>query len=388
MSNKITALTLVPAFLLAVFMVCPAWANPVSGPCSNCHIMHNSQGNSMVDPDGPNEKLLTTDCLGCHSSTSGSEGISSIGAPIVYNSAAPTFGNKYKDGPNQGLAGGNFYFVEHVADNRGHNIFEANPDDELSMPPSGRTILCGTGSCHSNLNIPYAGAAKTYLHGCNACTKCHMMATDTDTSAYAGSWHHMPQTKGRFAGRHYSPEEGGWVRNWWRHLATPHVSSRQVGPAGYEDPDWEYTVSATDHNDYREGPSASTYSKTYSVSGFCGGCHQSFCQSAPDEDGLFHRHPAYNVVIPDSGEYADAFGASHTYDPLVPIGQAIDPTYAGDQDPKATVELGVDKVMCLSCHRAHGSPYPDMLRWDYDEMYSGAGDGEGCFKCHTQKDGI
>jgi hypothetical protein len=48
-------------------------------------------------------------------------------------------------------------------------------------------------------------------------------------------------------------------------------------------------------------------------------------------------------------------------------------------------------VMCLSCHRAHGSPYNDMLRWDYDGMVAGNGsgggnDGTGCFKCHSEKD--
>ncbi len=46
-------------------------------------------------------------------------------------------------------------------------------------------------------------------------------------------------------------------------------------------------------------------------------------------------------------------------------------------------------VTCLSCHRAHGSPYADLLRWDYDTMIAGnAGDatGKGCFVCHTTKD--
>ncbi|MFC1513206.1 cytochrome c3 family protein [Thermodesulfobacteriota bacterium] len=46
-------------------------------------------------------------------------------------------------------------------------------------------------------------------------------------------------------------------------------------------------------------------------------------------------------------------------------------------------------VMCLSCHRAHGSEYPDMLRWDYNTMIvndeQGA-TGTGCFVCHSSKD--
>jgi len=391
MTSKTTALILTA--LMTVFMTCPVWANPVTGPCSNCHIMHNSQDSSMVDPDGPNDKLLTTDCLGCHSSSGGSEAVSSIGAPIVYNTAAPTYGNKYKDGPNQGLAGGNFYFVEHVADNRGHNVFVDNPDDVLDYAPLNRSRFCTgePGGCHASLNQVCTGNHFPELTGVQGCTKCHMTARrNIDNVPYGNQWHHHPQSTGRYAGIYWSNEPHGWVKNWYRHVSTPHQGYRNVGAVGYEDPDWELTSSASDHNDYREAPpSGGAYCKSYSVSGFCGGCHQNFCEAAPDENDQFHRHPAYNVVIPDSGEYANAFGAEHAYDPLVPVGQAISNQYPGDQDPKATVELGADKIMCLSCHRAHGSPYPDMLRWDYDEMQAGGGggDGEGCFKCHTNKDG-
>ena len=35
------------------------------------------------------------------------------------------------------------------------------------------------------------------------------------------------------------------------------------------------------------------------------------------------------------------------------------------------------RVFCLTCHRAHASPYPDAMRWDYG---NGAG---GCLECHT-----
>ncbi|MGB9716198.1 MAG: cytochrome c3 family protein [Thermodesulfovibrionales bacterium] len=43
--------------------------------------------------------------------------------------------------------------------------------------------------------------------------------------------------------------------------------------------------------------------------------------------------------------------------------------------------------MCLSCHRAHGSPYADILRWNYDEMRTGSytTTDSGCFTCHTGK---
>jgi len=59
--------------------------------------------------------------------------------------------------------------------------------------------------------------------------------------------------------------------------------------------------------------------------------------------------------------------------------------------PSDTVTPGSDCVMCLSCHRPHGSPYPDMLRWDYTEQIAGGGgltDDRGCFYCHTKKNDL
>ncbi|MFO7831260.1 MAG: hypothetical protein R6V18_04685 [Desulfuromonadaceae bacterium] len=44
----------------------------VSGPCSNCHTMHNSQNGEDVSGSGPNQALLNNDCVGCHSSSGSS----------------------------------------------------------------------------------------------------------------------------------------------------------------------------------------------------------------------------------------------------------------------------------------------------------------------------
>ncbi len=83
----------------------------------------------------------------------------------------------------------------------------------------------------------------------------------------------------------------------------------------------------------------------------------------------------------NSGEYAEVIGAS--YNPDVPVAK---PTLAAGG--ASTVENG-DMVMCLSCHRAHGSPYPDMLRGDPTTMNAhsyGTDNTSGCFFCHRTKD--
>jgi len=35
------------------------------------------------------------------------------------------------------------------------------------------------------------------------------------------------------------------------------------------------------------------------------------------------------------------------------------------------------QVFCLSCHRAHASPFKDAMRWDYSD------NAQGCLECHT-----
>jgi len=72
------------------------------------------------------------------------------------------------------------------------------------------------------------------------------------------------------------------------------------------------------------------------------------------------------------------------YNPQAPVARVSAPGAISD-----VVVPGTDAVMCLSCHVAHASPYPDMLRWNYTQMIAGGGgaDGQGCFVCHTQKDG-
>ena len=125
----------------------------------------------------------------------------------------------------------------------------------------------------------------------------------------------------------------------------------------------------------------------HTMTGFCCGCHGNFY--IEQENGEWIRHPS-DAVIPTTGEYQYAFGspgsgADGIYDPLVPVAR---PNFTDfTTGAKGTVEIGTDMVMCLSCHRPHGSPYDDLLRWNYGDMIAGGGDSTtGCFACHTRKD--
>ncbi len=364
----------------------------VRGPCGNCHTMHNSQnGSAMSDrsdvaftsSDVQNYQggnLLKNACIGCHSST-GSETIIDLGQtriPIVYNLAEPA----------RPLAGGNFYWVQAKGDEYGHNV--RTVDGLLDKAPGGDTLFgtvpnnCGFGGCHQSLaSIRYGpgpGPLFNPIVG-NGCIGCHDPA------------HHKDDEQHMLAGGYkYVDESGGGYRflnkAGKRYWDIPPHSPPAV--AGIEDPNWEQNPSSGSHNEYQDSPKPGAPlaygSNAQGISDFCAGCHNTYhsWQAGGEPNGGYGnpwlRHPV-SYALPATGEYA----AYTTYDPTVPVARPDAAALQAYTGPSDQVTPGVDKVMCLSCHRAHGSPYKDMLRWDYDANVAGGGGSGGCFVCHSGK---
>ena len=269
--------------------------------------------------------------------------------------------------PTTYLAGGNFWWVKEGLggdDRMGHNVFLGEDDEDLSGgAPGGFT--CYSNSCHSNLSQPDdSGGWGEGFKGRYGCEGCHLYIS-----------HH--------ANDH--PVEGGLVttkeQGWYRFLAR-HTNDR--GVHGYEDGDWEagqpdLPQGTDDHNEYLgNAVSGMGLTGAPTTTGFCTGCHGNFHDQG--SSGSWIRHPS-DAVIPDEREYANVGGDDHVYDPLSPVARPTLP-----DTPGGNVTPGTDMVMCLSCHRPHGSPYPDLLRWDYDATEAqGGGEDKGCFYCHTQK---
>ncbi len=376
-SPKGRALALCLLFFFLFFFPSPGRAH-VTGRCDNCHTMHNSQNGAAVVASidapasggkGPLAHLLRKDCVGCHTnSVDGKTMVVSNGTtyPIVFNTHVPT---------ENVLAGGNFYWVAQTGgDAFGHNVYPiAGVDQTLSRAPG--SITCA--GCHTSLATSDTG-----------CTGCHNSVRHHGTVRYP------------------NPENAS--SGWYRFLSAPEDTDHTgVGGApvlGIEDPNWEHNADASHHNVYYGGVSGSNEdtASPESMGKFCAGCHLGFHSNgatfsaggvnvnngsgAPGNPWL--RHPA-DFAIPTVGEYGDIIGTS--YDPTVPVGKPMttDSGPAPDSATGNTVQAG-DTVICVSCHRAHGSPYADMLRWSYSEMEintTGAGAGKGCFKCHSQKDG-
>ncbi len=357
---------------LAVFIPSTSQAR-VQGQCADCHTMHNSQNGQPMTFDGnatPNSALTRGDCIGCHTGVNESGG----NIPYVLSETAPTYRSPNGVDGNT-LAGGNFYWVATSGganDTKGHNVdFLADEDSLLGKTPPGWDQTLGVGPNE---------ASWTKQLTCAGVYGCHGDRTATDNFSAVSGAHHADD----------STIDGNTVGTSFRFL---------LGIVGKEDNDWEYTVSSTDHNQYKgvdrtDDTDANKDSST--ISYLCSECHPNFHRgtSAGNVQGStgwgspWVRHPTdFDMNNVSGKEYGSYGGTSHTYQVEAPVA-SVDVSSI-----KSTVLQTADDaiVTCVSCHRAHGSPYADLLRWDYNNMVagtSGTGAGEGCFRCHTTKDGI
>jgi predicted CXXCH cytochrome family protein len=208
-------------------------------------------------------------------------------------------------------------------------------------------------------------------------------------------YRHVQQIqRGRCQGCHVFTshhQNRGWYRFLKAHGTSPTlpISPSAANEAdyvkGYGDADWEQTNSTVKHNWYKgvsvkyttQGTKLATHQ---SITSFCAGCHSAFHDSdeISGEDGYkspWLRHPTDILIWNKGGEYTGR-DYKDAYSVEAPV--------AWTNIDAPTKETAV--VMCLSCHRPHGSPYKDLLRWDYSTMIAGGGGSGGCFTCHTTKD--
>jgi predicted CXXCH cytochrome family protein len=360
-----------------------AWAAiPQTGiQCTNCH------ETGMEKPLLP-QYQGNQGCVNCHSSSTSSTTYDlEVGKMEPYTLTVPVVYYTGASEPTSYLAGGNFYWVaiddgsdpDHPNDNKGHNVFSSNPEDVLTSGAPG--ISHGSGcswaaSCHFNFDLTN-DLGMPGLQGRQGCTKCHMLTDDMDYDEPTG-FHHADDTVAPVVGSDLQdpltdPDFDGFFR-----FLHGHQSGDNHGVCGIEDADWQASSGPGDHNEYlgfqTSLASAGSFSVTgHTVTSFCSGCHGNFhiqeCLPAqqPPCYGDWIRHVS-GAVLPNSGEFA-----SYTnFDPAAPVAR---PDFTGWTGASSTVTPGTDLVNCLSCHRAHGSPYPKMLRWDLN----------GCKTCHTNK---
>jgi len=357
--------------------VLPA-AGAVSGECSGCHTMHNSQAGATMKLDstptsgGSGECtdchadtrniLLRMDCLGCHAQNpNGSANVIS-GIPQIAHNAGTD------------LAAGNFRNV-FVDDSYGHNVHGFGSaiatDGTLGNTPPGYD---------SAFDPSTAGYDPAYSSGQIMCAGRNGCHGDRDQlgqyDALRGA-HHEDDTALQYGAGFTEGSQGSTVGTSYRFL---------YKIRGAEDSDWEATTGTSDHNEYRgatfdSGRASQTWADIATMSQFCAECHGNFHSGAGlTTSGPWIRHPS-DAVLPNAAPYS-----SYTsYSVLAPVARQT----IADATTQASgsVTPGTDVVFCLSCHRAHASPYSDLLRWDYNTCKNATPDVScGCFTCHSDKD--
>ena len=346
---------MIPFFLLLlIFLPTSPAVGAVTGKCADCHVMHASKVRVSYS-DAPRDYLLSDTCVGCHTGTN-VDGTSHT--PYVLSDVGIS-------DLSTSLAGGNFYFSD-TNQRYGHNPIElpGGADITLSSPPGWETGFDDHGQV--------GGASPLWGSNDLSCAGtygCH--GTHTDDGIYR-THHYNPSTSARI------------------NPSTAAESYRFLyGIEGYEDPDYEFDT--TTHNIYlgidRSGSesSADTPTDTATMGYFCAECHGIFHSGASSNKGVgdsgdtffddpWIRHPV-DISMPNSGEYS---GYS-SYNVDAPVAS----TSVTDNIINPGTTSGDRIVFCLSCHRAHATPYYASLRWDY--RGSGGTWTNGCAYCHTSK---
>lgn len=344
MNKKILTLMIMLGCVAMVAAFCGPAAAKVTGVCSDCHTMHNSQDGSPMaqdeegNPTTPFAYLTLSSCIGCHATASGF--------------SAPKIDGIYG---TDATAGGTWRSADAGTDQKMHNVNVAIHALEADSIFFGADDIPGLTSGGMN-----SGKGSTLPEDltCAGANGCHGNAT------IAGNLTGI-------AGFHHGSTEG------YRYLQ---IASDQSPVSGLGSADWEAAQpDAGNHNVYSSDTSIG-------ISKFCDNCHPNF------------HGPEDTYVYVNS--YLD-YWIRHPTDQDIPAGWSPNTTPADlysehpfafeDLDSKSTTSAYDEtdaQVMCLSCHRAHGSPYDDILRWNYDNQCAGSATTDyGCLGCHDAQRG-
>jgi len=345
----------------------------VSGPCSDCHTMHNSQDGSSMNFDDPNtsgvdeslipnQHLTRRTCVGCHAQ----------GGTLKIIDGIP----QVRHIDSSDLAAGNFAYMlgdkgGGASDAKGHNVIDfGNLENILDSPP-GMVMESGP---HGSQGTENNGVPKVEDFSCAGLYGCHGAGLDLMASVVDGFQYglHRGDPMAAIAGAHHTVDstiDGTTVGKSYRFL---------YGVVGLEVDDWQNT-SSSHHNEYhgKTTPRAPLCQDCHdgmggmgnhlpagsTITNLCSACHGNMHKVDNGGDGIWIRHPS-DIVLPDTGEYADYT----TYNIDAPVGRVTVPDIMSNE-----VTPGTDVVTCLSCHFAHGSNYADLLRWDYSQISAGTG---------------
>lgn len=331
-----TLITVIVALLSVVLTY--GFASAISGVCSNCHTMHASQNGTATTP---NDNLTASTCIGCHNG-----GVA--GAPNIFGDPGA---------PDTMTAGGTFLDSVFTTDAKGHNVKDlVDAVGFLDTAGAENTAVAVPGNAGSTIttvtitNLTCAGA--------NGCHGDHDAGKTTSGAGISG-FHHRPGATYRFL-----------------------QTTADTPIIGKGSTDWELGgATNTNHNVYSAGG-------TDSISILCAQCHGTFHGTGnTNASSPFKRHPTENA-IPDAWDAVGTGVSLQDYDRNPVAFSGTDYTNAAvgtAYDLDITTYADGPKVACVSCHRAHGSPNDDILRFAYSSQSAGGGNTYGCLGCHTNQ---
>jgi hypothetical protein len=276
---------------------------------------------------------------------------------LTTSGGGPTYGDTGTTGNS--LAGGNFYWLEN-GDAKGHNIFGISDiDSRLGLVPPGGSAMsaqmkcAGTNGCHGDRSL------------------------SSETEAMLKSHHNNDMTEFK---------DGTSTAKSYRFL---------LNVKGKEDELYELQPTSGGHHNKYYGIDRTTEEQNNAgtISGLCAQCHGDYHNGSGEMAegnfgaGVWIRHPvdfdmSEAVSSNEYSSYNGGSGSNNPYSVITPVAtQSTDNTlnntiYSQDDDAI---------VMCLSCHRAHGTPNDSLMRWDF-KGWPGPNGYYGCGICHTVKD--
>ena len=289
--------------------------------CQGCHTMHNSQGGAPVDAAHPagNAYLLNNGspsdtCLKCHAG---------------YGQFASGLGF----GP-----GGDFYWLTKTFSYSAHGRTTT-----LAGSTHGHNIIApayGLTSADPTLSHAPGG---TFLSQYMSCTSCHDPHGNENFRLLYGGAGNDPKYDGtRYSFANPAPLALG--------------NARTTNAASGLENNVQHTV-------YKSG-----------MSEWCANCHSAF--HSPNTTNFVHptgvamgstTAAAYNAYVSTDNLLGGTQATS--YWGLVPF-EAVNVDLATANSTNYTTGPDAqDRVMCLTCHRAHASPFSDNGRWDFSATY-------------------
>ena len=276
--------------------------------CSGCHTMHNSQDGLLVDPDAPNGNAYLL--------------IDGTPSDVCLHCHSSAFGTDPLAPPDEIGAGNFVYLLE-------DNLNDAFGGATAPIPgdAAGHNVVAPSRGSSADGTLTTAPGG-TFPSSVLGCTSCHDPHGNADFRMLNGV---------------------GTVQAGLYTFTSP-------APAGVGLSIFSGAESQSNHSAYHSG-----------MSDWCGNCHRNMHTGA----GRF-VHPAQRALGAHVASAYNLYNGSSD-----PLGGVVATAYItqvpfetpGMTTTSTTGPAASNRVMCLSCHRAHATSAPDAGRWDFNVTY-------------------